>query len=780
MYITKEWIVQDKLDKNEPLLKRLLALRGITGDEEIHDFLNPMEITITHPNAFCGMSDAADRIMSAIDNKEKILIYGDFDADGVTSTSLLLRTLRELGADVDYYIPDRENDGHGLNTKALVKIMTTKKPKLFITCDCGISNVEEVKFIKSFQKDVIITDHHEAPDVLPDALAIINPKAPFALDERLTASQINNLTALAGVGVAFKLAQALLERVNKLEFIYEILPYVAVGTVADVVPLIGENRYFVLKGLELISEGKHYGLKRLLESAGYNLDNGITAEQIAFGVAPRINASGRLDTVDAALKLMISDNKQEIELSLITLENFNKIRQELTSQTYEEAVEMLKNGGNYKNAIILYNPNWHLGIIGIVAAKLVETFYKPVFLMTYSEETKQVRCSARSVEEVPLYDMISNISESLDGFGGHTMAAGLYFSTEKTSLEEVAKGLSQTIDEYLDGVELKPALKVDMELSPDDIDINLINDISRLEPFGAGNPPPVFVMKNLQIKQKKLMSANKDHLKLTVQSGERVFDCIRWSQGDIALANGDYLDIAFSPQINEFNGNISIQLILKDVHSEYLKAVEAPAVKVYDHRKKTNILNMVEQYVNEGKVKIEVFAEDRSVIDALKPYPGLSSRVVSRLNVSKCDGLMFFDYPADESIFNTVMEKASPSAVHYMKYDGYKLDVPKILKTFTGMMKYAANNKNGEFNISGCAAFLSVSETFVRTALELFADTGVITADGLDSDICSIEFLEQHAGEKQLVLSEKYKELISISSEIEEYRKRLLKQDLQL
>ena len=329
MYITKEWIVQDKLDKNEPLLKRLLALRGITGDEEIHDFLNPMEITITHPNAFCGMSDAADRIMSAIDNKEKILIYGDFDADGVTSTSLLLRTLRELGADVDYYIPDRENDGHGLNTKALVKIMTTKKPKLFITCDCGISNVEEVKFIKSFQKDVIITDHHEAPDVLPDALAIINPKAPFALDERLTASQINNLTALAGVGVAFKLAQALLERVNKLEFIYEILPYVAVGTVADVVPLIGENRYFVLKGLELISEGKHYGLKRLLESAGYNLDNGITAEQIAFGVAPRINASGRLDTVDAALKLMISDNKQEIELSLITLENFNKIRQAL-------------------------------------------------------------------------------------------------------------------------------------------------------------------------------------------------------------------------------------------------------------------------------------------------------------------------------------------------------------------------------------------------------------------------------------------------------------------
>ena len=311
MHITKEWIVPNKLTGNESLIERLLTVRGIISAEEKYAFLNPLETTISHPNAFCQMRDAVDRIVSAIDNNEKILIYGDFDADGVTSTSLLLRTFRELGADVDYYIPDRETDGHGMNTKALVKIMTQQKPKLFITCDCGISNIEEVKFINSFKKDVIITDHHEAPDELPDAVAIINPKAPFALDERLTASQINHLTALAGVGVAFKLAQAVLERYEKLEFIYEILPYVAVGTIADVVPLIGENRYFVLKGLELIASGKHYGIKRLLENAGYNLDNGITAEQIAFGVAPRINASGRLDTVDAALKLMVSDNKQE-------------------------------------------------------------------------------------------------------------------------------------------------------------------------------------------------------------------------------------------------------------------------------------------------------------------------------------------------------------------------------------------------------------------------------------------------------------------------------------
>ena len=776
MFISKEWIVKDKLSNKESLIERLLAVRGITEPEAVHNFLNPFDITITHPNAFCQMRDAVDRIVNAINDNEKILIYGDFDADGVTSTSLLLRTLRELGANVDYYIPDRETDGHGLNTKALVKIMTQQKPKLFITCDCGISNIEEVKFIKSFQKDIIITDHHEAPEILPEALAIINPKAPFALDERLTTSQINDLTALAGVGVAFKLAQAVLERFEKLEFIYDILPYVAVGTIGDVVPLIGENRYFVLKGIELIVLGRHYGIKRLLESAGYNIDNGITAEQIAFGVVPRINASGRLDTVDAALKLMVSDNKQEIEFALVTLENFNKIRQDMTAKTYEEAIEILKVKGNYKNSIILFNPNWHLGIIGIVASKIMETFYKPVFLMTYSEETKQIRCSSRSVEEIPIYDMISNISELLDGYGGHAMAGGFAFSVEKTSFEEVATALSKTIDEYLDDKKLTPSLKIDLELNPDEVDINLVNDISRLEPFGAGNPAPVFVMKNLYVKQKKLMGANKDHLKLTVQSGDKTFDCIRWSQGDIALTNGDSLDIAFSPQINEFNGNISIQLILKDVHSELLKEVETPTVKIYDHRKKSNIIKMVEDYVKDSKFKISVFAEDKAIIESLKPYPNLSSRIVSRINIEPCEGLMFFDYPADETIYQTILHNAEAKVIHYMKYDIIKFDTAKMLKTFTGMIKYVANNKNGEFNIKGCASFLSITETLVKTLLELYAEASIITIETFDEPLCLISIADLNSD--CLTSVPKYKEVIRQIAEIENYRKELMKREL--
>ena len=250
----------------------------------------------------------------------------------------------------------------------------------------------------------------------------------------------------------------MLEKYNKLEFISDILPYVAVGTVADVVPLIGENRYFVTKGLELISNRKHYGLSRLLESAGYK--GQITSEQIAFGIAPRINASGRLDTVDAALKVLISDNRQEIEMAIQSLNEFNKIRQELCQNTFAEADEMVKAEGNRNSAIVLFNKDWHIGIIGIVASSLVEKYYKPTFLMTYSDETKQFRCSARSIDGINLYDAISANAELFDGFGGHAMAAGLAFSEEKSSFEQVKSALCKTVKEMSQGKDLKPFINV--------------------------------------------------------------------------------------------------------------------------------------------------------------------------------------------------------------------------------------------------------------------------------------------------------------------------------
>lgn len=772
----KEWIFNKYNGKDKSLITRLLHSRGVTTDKEIYEFLHPLEMKIIHPKAFCDMEKVVERLSLAIDNGEKIVIHGDFDADGVTSTSLLYRTFKYLGADVNYFIPDREKEGHGFDTKALVKIMTQVKPKVIISCDCGISDVDAVNFLNSFKIDVIITDHHEAPEVLPKAYGIINPKAPNALDENLTAKQIESLTSLAGVGVAFKTAHALLEKYNKLEFIPEILPYVAVGTVADLVPLIGENRYLVTKGLELISAGKHYGITRLLESAGYK--GQITSEQIAFGIAPRINASGRLDTVDEALKVLISDNKQEIEMAIQSLNEFNKIRQELCQNIFAEADEMVKKEGNRNPAIVLFNKEWHIGIIGIVASMLVEKYYKPTFLMTYSEETKQYRCSARSVEGINLYDTISINSELLDGFGGHAMAAGLAFSEEKSSFEQVKSALCKTVKEMSQGKDLKPFLNIDLELTPDDITLDLIDDISQLEPFGASNPSPIFAIKDLKIKEKRLMGENKNHLRLTCQAGNTEFNCIRWKDGDISLVKGDTLDIAFHPQKNEYNGVTSVQLIIDDIHSEYLKEEELPKQKLFDHRKKTDILPQVNDYVKSSKQNILVFAESKPVLDKLKPFDALYARTITRDNLRPCDALMLFDYPADKETFDKILNQTTPLAIHFMNYDLKYMDEEEFLKTVCKMLKFACHNNNGKVELKRCASFLGKSYKVFELLFSIFDDIGLIKIKEQNKDYYVIDFAGDGSELPQVLHSPKYAILSDLIEECEEFQRTLLEDDL--
>ncbi len=777
----REWIFNKNESGEKSLLKRLLISRGIKTDEEMREFLNPLEFTPYQPNVFTDMEKTVERLSRAIDNQEKIVIYGDFDADGVTSTSLLYRTFSHLGANVSYFIPDREKEGHGFDTKALVKLMTALKPKVIISVDCGISDAEAVNFIKSFKIDVIITDHHEAPEKLPDAYAIINPKAPDALDENLSAKDIESLTSLAGVGVAFKVATGLLQHYGKTDFIPSILPYVAVGTVADVVPLVHENRYLVTKGLDLISKGKHYGLKRLLERAGYNVEKGLSAETIAFGVAPRINASGRLDTVEEAIKLLISDNPQEIEMAISNLEEFNKIRQNLCQEVFAEADDMVQKEGSRNPAIILFNSKWHVGIIGIVASKLVEKYYKPTFLMTYSEETKQIKCSARSIEGVHLYEAISSISELLDGFGGHSLAAGLSFSPEKYPFKQVKEQLLRVVKEMTTGKDLKPFLKIDLELTPDDITVDLVDEISKMEPFGQSNPSPVFAIKNLKLKQKRLMGENQNHLRLIVQQGANELTCVRWQQGDISLVAGDPLDVAFHPQINEFNGNTTVQLVVEDIHSEYLKEEEPEAahkLKIYDHRKKTDILQQVNDYIKNTKQNIMVFAENRQILDMLKPFANISEKVFTRDNPSPCNSVMFFDYPADKETFENIIRETSPQSIHLMNYDIKYFDDKEFLKTMAGMLKYAYNNNGGKVELRRCASHLGKSISLVEKILELFEECGFLNIKEKTPAYFVVNF---HGIDdvSKVLHNPKYSEILNIAEECELFQKSLLEDEIE-
>ena len=726
----KIWEIKDENNSKKPLIERLLALRGITKKTDIKNFLNPLNMKLSEPTVFCDMEKTVERIDQAIKNNQKILIYGDFDADGITSTSVLIKTLKFLNANVDYYIPDREDEGHGMNTKTLVKIMSTKKPKLIITVDCGIINIEEVKFLNSFGIDVIITDHHEAKDELPAAFSIINPKAQNSLDENLPAKKIIELTALAGCGVALKLAQGILMFYNKTEFLYEIIPLTAVGTIADIVPLIGENRYFVLKGLELISKGQNKGLTKLIESCGYNIENGLTSENIAFGVAPRINATGRLDNVDVALKLLLSDSDVEIQMAVQTLNELNKIRQNLCEETFLEAEEIYLKSNTDDNAIVLFNKNWNIGIIGIVASKFVEKYYKPAFIISYHEESKQYRCSARSVKGIHLFNVLDINSELFDGYGGHELAAGFSFSEEKTSLEQVKNALNETIKEMSEGLDLRPVLNIDLLLEEKDLDITMVDEISKLEPFGASNPSPVFAIKDFTLKEKTLMGDNKNHLRLKVQNKDAIYTCVWWSHGDIPLLAGDKLDIAFTPKINNFRDVISLQLMIEDIHSENLKEESHNnnfETKIFDNTDKTDILTQVEDYVKTSKMDILVFCEDKKIKEKLKSYKSITERIVNRQNTRKADSIMFFDYPPNQDIYDEIIKTISPRHIHYMSYNFVNFDEQEILKTISGMAKFVCNNQEGIFDLKKGASFLGLTTECIKILLQIFNECKMIS-----------------------------------------------------
>lgn len=731
--IDKVWKIKEQKQLSQELidtagsklLAQLLCQRGMDTVRKITDFLNPSNMKITSPFVFTDMKKSVERIFEAIEKQEKIIVYGDFDCDGVTSASLLFKTLKHLGANLDYYIPSRENENHGLNTKALVQLIAKHKTKLIITVDCGVSDVEQVNFANSFNVDVIITDHHEAPDVLPNAFAILNPKAVNALDKDLKVEEIEALNELAGVGVAFKLACALLETKKDYDFADELLPFVALGTIADVVPILYENRSFVEAGLKLIQEGRHYGITKLLEAGGIEIKNGVSAENIAFGAAPRINAAGRLETVKNAVKLLVSDSKSEIDMCVEELNNLNHIRQDMCDNIYKEACDMLQSEPP-KEGIVLYKPGWHIGIIGIVASKLVEKFYKPVFLMTLDENTGLIRCSSRSIPEVHIRNVIAENETLFEYFGGHSQAAGLVFDPKKSSFEKVKDALNESIKVQLDGRTLSPCIEADLEIQPDEISIDLIDCIKRLEPFGEGNKPPLFMTKDLVLNSFKTMGQKSNHLKIFCENKNgKPFECVFWNHDTLNIPEGKEFEVIFSPKLNVFNGITTIQLNVQDIKSEFMQKVEIPDFKLYDHRKKTNIFRQICDYLLTTKVSTEIFAQNKSICDTLKQYKEIAPMLRSRKNVEKCSQIMFFDYPPSESIMESLLQKSGAKVFHFMNYNNRPIDAQELIKSISGMLKYVCSSKDGKVNLRDVSDFLAISDEVAELCFDILESLGM-------------------------------------------------------
>lgn len=543
----------DKYNLNK-IIGKIIVNRNVTSDEDVRIFITPTRDDFHDPFLFKGMDIAVDRILQAINNKEKIIIYGDYDVDGITSTTVLKKYLQERGGIVNTYIPNRLNEGYGLNKEAIKKIKEMGTD-LIITVDCGISGIEEVKYAKELGIEVIVTDHHEVGEVLPDALAVIDAKRkdntyPFNL--------------LAGVGVVFKVIQAISIKLNlKAEEYLKYLDLVCVGTISDIVPLEGENRTIAKLGLMLIRVTKNVGLRELIKSSGYKE---IDSNTISFGVAPRINACGRMGHEEEALKLFLAETKEEAVEVTKKLNEYNTLRQNTEKAIYEDAVSKIeKENIENKNSIVVGGYNWHHGVIGIVSSKVTEKYYKPSILLCFEDGI--AKGSGRSIQGFDLYEGLTKCSEFLDKFGGHAMAVGLTLNKENF---ENFKDKFEKIAEEANIKEMVPTIYIDEEVKLKDISMDLVKSLSVLEPFGEANKVPLFLIKNLKIDSIRALSEGR-HLKLSLRDESVVINAIGFDIGNLAeeYKIGDKIDVVGTLEINSFNGFSSIQINIKDIRKSY-------------------------------------------------------------------------------------------------------------------------------------------------------------------------------------------------------------------
>jgi single-stranded-DNA-specific exonuclease len=544
-------------------VSQTLINRNIKTAEQIDTFLNPCLSKLADPYTLQGMQESVRRIKAAVSSKERILVHGDYDADGVTATAIMVEALRKIGAEVSYFIPDRSS-GYGLGLEG-VKTARDAGVSLIITVDCGITSFEAVSAARASGIDVVITDHHEpysnsgkheasisveVPFVLPEACAIIDPK----LD-----GGDSPMSRLSGAGVALKLAQALLG--NSIDAVHGLMDLAALGTAADVVPVTGDNRVMLKEGFNLIHAGERAGI-RALKKISEMKSSGVKASTLQYTLVPRINAAGRISNATDVVKLLLTDNNSEAEQLAEWLNGLNSRRQVIGETVLVQAMEIIRASGADKyDAIVVGAEGWHPGVLGIVAAKLVDAFYRPAFV--FSVKDGIAKGSARSIPPFDVHSGLSSCNSLLINFGGHKQAAGLSLAAEK--LDEFREAISRVVSNTVAADDLSPVLRIDASMRLQDINNELINDISRLEPFGFDNEEPVFGARRLEISQTRLVGKN--HLKMQLRQDGKCMDSIGFDFGDMLnyLKKGDLVDVAFHPVMNEWEGGRGLQMNLRAV-----------------------------------------------------------------------------------------------------------------------------------------------------------------------------------------------------------------------
>lgn len=529
------------------IVAKVLLNRGFTDAADAKKFLDKNSDSFYSPGLLCDMDKAVERIRKAIENKEKVVVYGDYDVDGITSTALLVSYLREQGVNVEAYIPDRQNEGYGIN-KAAVKKISESGATLLISVDTGITAFEETEYARELGCDVIITDHHECKQDLPKAVAVINPK-------RMDCSY--PFKDLAGVGVAFKLVCAASEKTES-ELLSQYADLVALGTIADVVSLKDENRIIAARGIEKLSKNPNPGLAAVISTLGLR-QKWNNCAVVSYSIAPRLNAAGRMSNAMIAVDLLLTKDPLEAQELAIKLDNDNKNRQYEEKIIFDEAVEMINSIDLAdKKVLVLAKRNWHHGIIGVVASRICERYNKTCILISIEDEW--CKSSGRSVEGLNLFDALGNCSDILEKFGGHAYAAG--FSIKEEYIEELDRRLNE-FARNCECNEKMPQMLIDSKISVSDINAATIRKTEVLAPYGAGNRVPVFALMEAKIVDIKTLSEGK-HCRILVEKDKRIVEAIAFGAGSMASEYfvGDVVDLAGELNINLYNGQVRLQIIV--------------------------------------------------------------------------------------------------------------------------------------------------------------------------------------------------------------------------
>lgn len=714
----------------------ILYGRGFDTPEKIREFFLD-DYRPVSTSDLKNIDIAVERITEAIDNKEEICVYGDYDVDGTTSTAILTECLKQIGAKCMFHVPDRFTEGYGMNSE-VIKSIADKGIKLIVTCDCGISNVEEIRLANELGMEVIVTDHHSIPEILPPALCLINPK--------LWEIQ-HPAYCVPGAVVAFYLARALFEKYGRTKAEEQFLDLTALAIIADVVPFNNENRFLLIQGLKKISENKRIGLKCLCEIA--KASGEIDEEFIGFQIAPRINAAGRLDSARKAVKLLMAEEEINAFELAQELDSLNQARKKIETEIVGKAEELIAQGHKDRNIFALYDAFWHHGVIGIAAGRLCEKYNKPIILMTIKEDGETVVGSARSPEGVSIYDILNECDSEIFSFGGHDAAAGLSLNIKNVPLfinqvEKVA---------LRHKVEPVKKIDVDMELKLSEIDEYLWNSIRSLAPFGEGFERPVFISKKVKI---SVNAPIKDiGRRLVFQNGQEICNGVFWREAGYEETPED-CEIIYNVNQNVFKSKKELRLnIISIINKEKDTEIEfkPESIKIVDLR---DTPEKFKDYL--GLKSSQVFYEGTD--------KELRQQGKNRFEITEANTLVMYSIPPSLEVFRSIIQKAKPQEVAVIFADK-AITKEEFLKKALGLIKFVISKKEGTTSYAELKSLLGQSYECIDLLLKYFEVSGVIQYESVEDNLV----IKEGSG-KSTKDSERYKKAVCILvNEAEAFRK---------